>query len=478
MDRRRFLMGSTVVSAALAAAGCGAMTLDPVKPVSPIVDPEIDELQRRTFDWFRHVTPTSNGLTPDRWPTPSFCSVAAVGFALTCWPIGVERGWMSREEARARTLTTIRFFHDAPQGPAATGVTGYKGFFYHFLDMRTGHRFGRTELSTVDTALAVAGMLFAARWFDGDHAEEADIRRLAQAVYERIEWDWAIVRPNRISMGWHPESGFIPSDWHIYNEGMLVLLLAIGSPTHPAPAAVWDEWCSVYDQSWTDDWGPAHLHFPPLFGHQYSHMFVDYRGIRDAWMRTKSAQIGGFDYFENSVRAVAAQRKYAIDNPMGWDGYSADVWGMTACDGPGDFKQLIDGRERQFFSYSARGPGDRDDGTIAPTAALASYPFAPGLVTDCLKAMKARYGAGVYTEFGFLDAFNPTLTARDGRLQHGRIVPNVGWVDGDYLGIDQGPIVIMIENGRSDLVWSRMRREPNLIRGLRAAGFTGGWMDA
>ncbi|MDZ4364320.1 glucoamylase family protein, partial [Brevundimonas sp.] len=401
MDRRRFLMGSTVVgAAALGLSACGSVgTALDLDSLTPVIDPEVDELQRRTFDWFVHVTNRANGLTPDRWPEESFCSVAAVGFALTCWPLGVERGWMSREEARERTLTTIRFFHDAPQGPQATGVTGYKGFFYHFLDMETGHRFGRTELSTVDTTLLVAGMLFAARWFDGDHADEAEIRRLAQAVYERIEWDWVVVRPNRISMGWHPETGFIAADWHIYNEGMLVLLLAIGSPTHPVPAAVWDEWCSVYDQSWTDRWGPAHLAFPPLFGHQYSHMFVDFRGIRDAFMRAKAAEIGPFDYFQNSVRVVQAQRGYAIANPMGWAAYSADIWGLTACDGPGDFIQVIDGRERQFFSYSARGPGDRDDGTIAPTAAMASMPFAPAEVVACLKAMKARYGSAIYTEF-------------------------------------------------------------------------------
>lgn len=476
MDRRRFLMGSTVASvAALSLGGCGTAGADYFPQGMLLTDPEIDELQLRTFRWFTHVTNRANGLTPDRWPSESFSSVAAVGFALTCWPIGVERGWMSREEARARTLTTIRFFHDAPQGPQATGVTGYKGFFYHFLDIETGHRHRRTELSTVDTTLLIAGMLFCARWFDEDHADEAEIRRLAQAVYDRVEWDWAVVRPNRITMGWLPETGFIPSDWHIYNEGMLVLLLAIGSRTHPVPAAVWDEWCSVYDQSWTDRWGPAHLAFPPLFGHHYSHMYVDYRGIRDAFMRARSAEIGAFDYFQNSVRAVEAQRKYAIDNPMGWAGYSADVWGLTACDGPGDFKQVIDGRERQFFSYSARGPGDRDDGTIAPTAALASMPFAPAAVTNCLKAMKARYGS-VYTEFGFLDSFNPTLTEREGPLRHGRIVPGVGWVDGDYLGIDQGPIVIQIENHRSDGVWKRMRREPNIIRGLKRAGFSGGWL--
>ena len=344
MDRRRFLMGSTVAaSAAFGLSGCASVRAScPMIP--PVIDPEINELQKRTFDWFVHVTPRETGLTPDRWPTESFCSVAAVGFALTCWPIGVERGWMTRAEARARTLNTVRFFHDAPQGPQATGVSGHKGFFYHFLDMETGHRFGRTELSTVDTTLLLGGMLFAAQWFDGDHADEAEIRRLVQAIYERVEWDWAVVRPNRISMGWHPETGFIPADWHIYNEGMLVLLLAIGSPSHPVPTAVWDEWCSVYDQSWTDRWGPRHLAFAPLFGHQYSHMFVDFRNIRDAWMRARQAEVPGIDYFENSVRAVQAQRQYAVDNPMGWAGYSSDVWGLTACDGPGDFKQTLGAR--------------------------------------------------------------------------------------------------------------------------------------
>lgn len=476
MDRRHFLMGSTVAgAAALGLAGC-AGSGSPWTVPTPL-DPEVEDLQHRTFNWFAHVTNRSNGLTPDRWPTPSFSSVAAVGFALTCWPVGVERGWMSREEARERTLTTVRFFHDAPQGPEPTGNAGYKGFFYHFLDMQTGHRFGRTELSTVDTTLLLGGMLFAAQWFDGDHPEEAEIRRLTQAIYERVEWDWVVIRPNRISMGWHPETGFIPADWHVYNEGMLVLLLAMGSPTHPVPAAVWEEWTSVYDQSWTDKWGPAHLHFPPMFGHQYSHMYVDFRGIHDSFMRAKQAEIPGFDYFQNSVRAVAAQRKYAVDNPMGWAGYSADVWGLTACDGPGDFKEVIDGRERQFFSYSARGPGDRDDGTIAPTAAMGSMPFAPTEVTACLKAMKGRYGHGIYTEFGFLDSFNPTLEATQRTLQHGKLVPGVGWVDGDYLGIDQGPIVIQIENHRSDIVWKYMRREPNLLRGLRAAGFSGGWLN-
>ncbi|WP_306003469.1 glucoamylase family protein [Brevundimonas sp. C43] len=487
MNRRNFLMRTTTGAAALAvgfpvmaaaqqAAATGAVNGTQRRPMR--LDQEIEELQERTFRWFEKVTDRKTGLTPDRWPTPSFCSVAAVGFALTCWPVGVERGWMSRAEARERTLTTLRFFHDLPQGPEASGTAGYKGFFYHFLDLETGLRYRTNELSTVDTALLIGGMLFAARYFDGRHADEAEIRQKAQRIYERIEWPWAVIRDNRITMGWHPESGFIPSDWHVYNEGMLVLLLAIGSPTHPVSVNVWHEWAASYDESWTDRWGSWHLNFAPIFGHQYSHMFIDFRGIQDAWMRGQSAQLGEYlDYFENSRRAVYAQQKYAHDNPGGWAGYSSEVWGLTACDGPGDFKQVIDGKEREFFSYSARGPGERDDGTIAPTAAASSIAFAPEIVVPCVKAMKARYGAGVYTEWGFLDSFNPTLTVRDGPLQHGRIVDGVGWVDGDYLGIDQGPIVIMTENHRSEFVWRYMRGEPNIRRALDIAGFTGGWMN-
>lgn len=475
MDRRRFLLASVAGAGLVGLGACGRGQGDgAATPVT--LDADVEDLQKRTFDWFRHVTDPRTGLTPDRWPTPSFSSVAAVGFALACWPVGVERGWMTREEARDITLNTVRFFHDAPQGPDATGMTGYKGFFYHFLDMDTGHRFGTTELSTVDTALLLGGMLFAARYFDGDDAGETEIREKAQVIYDRVEWDWAVARPNLISMGWHPETGHIPYDWHVYNEGMIVLLMAMGSETHPVSPDVWTEWCSVYGDSWTDEYGSPHLHFAPMFGHQYSHMFIDFRGIRDAWMREKSAEIGDFDYFQNSVRAAEAQQFYARTNPMGWVGYDAEVWGLTACDGPGDFTQTVDGREREFFSYSARGPGERDDGTIAPTAAMASMPFAPDAVTTCLKAMKARYGEALYTQWGFLDSFNPTLTERDGPLRHGQIVPGIGWVNGDYLGIDQGPIVVMIENHRTNLVWTHMHGEPNLIRGLQRAGFEGGWL--
>jgi hypothetical protein len=197
--------------------------------------------------------------------------------------------------------------------------------------------------------------------------------------------------------------------------------------------------------------------------------------IRDPWLRAKN-----LDLFENSRRATRAQRNYAIANPKRLRGYDGEVWGLTACDGPGDFKATIDGVEREFFSYSARGPDDRDDGTIAPTAMAASIAFEPQLVMAGLAAMHRRYGAAIYAQYGFLDSFNPTLTeVPAGRtLLHGRLVPGYGWVNGDYLGIDQGPIVAMIANYRNAMIWRRMRGSRPVIDGLRMAGFAGGWLDS
>jgi hypothetical protein len=434
-------------------------------------DPLLQDLGERTFRFFWETTNPRNGLAHDRWPTRSFSSVAAVGFALTAYPIGVERGWIDRAAGAERTLTTLRFFHDAPQGPQATGMTGHKGFFYHFLDMETGRRFEQTELSTVDTALFLGGAMFAAGYFDREDGTEREIRRLADAIYARVDWRWFQTRPPTISLGWHPEKGFLPYDWIGYSEAMLVYLMALGSPTSPVEPAAWERWTSGYDKTWGEHYGQTHLHFAPLFGHQYSHVWIDFRGIRDAWMRGR-----GLDYFENSRRATYAQRAYAIANPMKWRGYDADVWGLTACDGPQDVKLRYMGEMREFRSYSARGPGDFDDGTIAPTAAAASIAFAPEIVTPAIAAMRRRY-PHVYDRYGFLDSFNPSYAA-PGPLKHGRLVPGQGWVDTDYLGIDQGPILAMLENHRSGLIWKVMRRNPHLRRGLQRAGFTGGWLES
>ena len=472
IDRRQMLGGGALGFAAMSTGMLGGCATLPASATSPASDVLVRDLQQRTFRYFWDTTDPATGLAPDRWPTPSFASIAAVGFALTAYPIGIANGWITREQARDRTLATLRFFARAPQGPAPTGTAGYHGLFYHFLDMERGHRFGRTELSTIDTALLMGGVLFAQTWFDREDASEAEIRRLADDLYRAVEWTWITPRAPFLSMGWHPESGFIASDWNIYNEGLLLYVLALGSPTHALPAETWTAWSDRFDAQWGNAYGgEPHLQFPPLFIHQYSHCFIDFRGIRDAYMARR-----GIDYFENSRRAVRAQRGYAIANPGGWAGYGADVWGLTACDGPGDFTHTIDGRAREFFSYSARGPGDRDDGTIAPTAAAASIAFEPELATRAIQAMHARYGRGIYTRYGFLDSFNPTLTDASAPLRHGRVVPGIGWVDGDYLGIDQGPILIGIENARTGLVWQTLRRNPHIRRGLMRAGFTGGWL--
>jgi hypothetical protein len=456
----------------LVLAGCGGYAGHAPPPPAAASDQALlDDLERRTFDFFWRTADPRTGLVPDRHPTPSFSSIAAVGFGLTAYPIGVERGYVTRAAARERVLVTLRFFRDAPQGDAAGGVTGYKGFYYHFLDMNTGHRHGDTELSSVDTALLLAGVLFCREYFAGADPEEVELRRIADELLARVEWRWMQARGSAIAMGWRPEGGFLAYDWRGYNEAMIVLLLALGSPAHAVEPAAWEAWTSTYDRTWGTSHGQEHLGFGPLFGHQYSHVWVDFRGIRDPYMRAR-----GLDYFENSRRATLAQRAYAIANPGGFRGYGEHVWGLTACDGPGDLTLEVGGRPRTFRGYSARGPGAFDDGTLAPTAMAASLPFAPELVLPGIRELRRRYGAHIYREYGFLDAFNPSFPD-GGRATAGTVVPGVGWIDADYLGIDQGPIVAMIENHRSGLVWRVMRGSAYLRRALARAGFTGGWFE-
>jgi hypothetical protein len=444
-------------------------------PLAKASLPLLDELQQRTFYYFWDNVDPETGLVPDRYPTPSVSSIAAVGFALTAYPIGVERGYVTRPAARERVLKTLRFFRDAPQGSEPEGRSGFKGFFYHYLDMRSGHRAGMSELSTVDTALLLGGMLFCQSYFDGAEPDEAEIRRLVDEIYARVDWTWAQPRGPAISHGWTPETSFLRYDWRGYNEAMLVYILALGSPTHAVAPSAWQEWERGYDHFWANVQGQKYLAFMPLFGHQYSHVWIDFRGIADASMRE-----AGLDYFENSRRATYAQRAYAIANPMRWEGYSENVWGLTASDGPTDVELTFAGEKRRFRTYYARGVGPEssvDDGTIAPTAAIASIAFAPEIVLPAIDEMHRRYGENIFGKYGFYDAFNPSFKY-DVSPQHGRRVPDVGWFDTDYVGIDQGPIVAMIENYRSGLVWRVTSRNPHVRAGLVRAGFTGGWLDS
>ncbi|MBV9931260.1 MAG: Tat pathway signal protein [Alphaproteobacteria bacterium] len=425
----------------------------------------LEDLQRRTFRFFWDTTNPANGLAADRWPTKSFASIAATGFALTALAVGETRGFVARAQAARRALTTLRFLHDAPQGDSAAGMTGYRGFFYHFLDPATGRRFGRTEVSTIDTALLLAGALTAKQHFD--RPGEKAIGEFADALLARVDWAWAMPRRPLIALGWHPESGFHPQDWTAYNEAMLLYLLALGAPEQPAPAESWSSWLKPAESHWRTVEGIPHLAFPPLFGHQYSHVWIDFRGIRDSFCRTH-----GLDYFENSRRAVRAQQLYAVRNPLGWKGYDARQWGLTACDGPADV--TLGGRA--FRSYSARGPGEFDDGTIAPTAAGGAIPFAPEICLPTLEAMATRHGPALYDRYGFADAFNPSFDGVVATPSRGKVIAGHGWYDSDRLGIDQGPILAMAENHRSGLLWRLMRGEPVIRRGLERAGFEGGWL--
>ena len=447
----------------------------PVRPRGEL-PPLFRDIGKRTFQFFWDTTNEKNGLTPDRYPSRPFSSIASVGFALTAYPIGIENGWVSRTQAVDRTLITLKFFRDMPSGPEATGKGAYNGFYYHFLDMQSGHRFASwVELSSVDTTLLMMGVLFAQSYYDGDDPREREIRAVADELYRRVDWAWLQRNAPLISMGWYPDKGFIPHDWQGFNEAMMVYVLALGSPTHPVGSDAWTAWTRNYDNSWGKYHGQEFLAFGPLCGHQYSHVWIDFRGIQDDYMRRR-----GIDYFENSRRATLAQRDYAIANPMRWKGYGPNVWGLTACDGPLNTKQLYDGEKREFRGYSARGAGlgdHFDDGTIAPTAAIASLPFAPEVVVPATLEIHERYGEFLYSSYGFLDSFNPSFTY-DVPVVTGRLVPGQGWVASDYLGIDQGPIVTMIANYRNEFVWNVMKRNPYIRDGLKKAGFKGGWLDS
>jgi hypothetical protein len=471
IGRRELLKTSSLL---IAGAATASPALAALRSPAHSLPSFYEEIEQRTFRWFWDHVNRRNGLVPDRSPTRTFASIAAIGFALPAYAVGAARGWCARAEARDLTLTTLRFFWNAPQGPEPTGTSGYAGFFYHFLDLDTGLRFRTTELSSVDTTILLMGALFAGQYFDREDPGEREIRGLATALYERADWNFFRSDGRApISMGWHPEQGLLPANWVGFNEGMFVNILALGSPTHPAPADLWQQWTGGYGPCWRGQGPTRRIAFAPLFGHQYSHIFIDFRTIRDAVMRR-----AGFDYFENSRRETYANRAYCIANPMGWRAYSDRLWGLTACDGPGSFELPYRGAERTFYGYAARGPvgepNGRDDGTIAPTAALGSLPFAPEIVIPCADVLRRQ--PRLFDRYGFKDSFNPSFTYAGVKVESGSVDPHHGWVDGDYLGIDHGPILLQAANYRDDFVWRHMRQVPAIRRGLKRAGFTGGWL--
>jgi hypothetical protein len=415
----------------------------------------LDSIQKKTFLFFMGEHHPEWGIVRDRTASWAPASIASTGFGISSFAIGVERGWITRDEAAQITLNMMNFFVNSLQGPDAL-ATGYKGFYYHFLRMDTGLREWRCELSSVDTGLLMMGILFARNYYDRDNETENQIRSQASLMLENIEWDFMMMPDTgnyarQISMGWHPESGLHKMGWSGYNEALFLYILAAGTGLENAKES-YRSWLSSY--KWQTPYeGLSHVAFPPLFGHQFSHCFIDFRGLADEYMRDK-----GIDYFENSRRATRVQRQYAIDNPHGWVGYDSLCWGVTASDGPGDKYNF---GEREFLGYAGRGTSGPeynyfDDGTIAPYGPLSSLPFAPEIVIPTIRSINEKMGDKIWGRYGYYDSFN--LTA--------------GWVNDDFIGIDQGPMLIMIENFRTGLVWNYVMNDPVIQKGLQTLGFS------
>jgi hypothetical protein len=422
--------------------------------LTPDEEKMLDSIQHQTFLFFLNEHQPEKGIVKDRTTSQSPSSIAATGFGIPAFAVGAERKWITREEAAEITLRILQFFINSVQS-TAVNVTGYKGFYYHFLKMDSGTRKWNCELSSVDTGILMMGIIFARNYYDLDNETEQQIRAIAARLLDRIDWNFMLLPDsgrfaNTISMGWTPEKGLHYFGWSGYNEALFLYVLAAGSGMTNAGQS-YKAWLSSY-RWYTPYKGLSHVAFPPLFGHQFSEVFIDFRGIADEYMKEK-----GIDYFENSRRATYVQRQYATDNPKGWTGYDSICWGVTASDGP-PAKYNFD--DKKFLGYAGRGTSGPDynyfdDGTIAPYAALSSLPFAPEIVLPTIKSMNVKYGRKLWGKYGYYDAFNPTAK----------------WVDDDFLGIDEGPMLLMIENFRTGLIWNHVMKDTIIQKGLNRLSF-------
>ncbi|PWU10594.1 MAG: hypothetical protein C5B50_25340 [Verrucomicrobia bacterium] len=394
-------------------------------------------VQQTCFDYFWYYANPANGLVPDRTASGSACSIAAVGFGLTAIGIAIDHGWVSRSAGAARVLTTLNTFLQGPQGTNTSGMIGYNGWFYHFLTMSGAVRAGSTiELSSIDTCLLLGGVMYAKQYFNQTNATENAIRSAADTLFNRVNWSWMARNSSGVAMAWYPETGFSTGNWIGYDEGMIIYILGLGTATNPLPASSWNYWTSGY--VWETNYGQSYVAYPSLFTYEYSHCWIDFRHTADAYMTARN-----MSYFINSRRAALAQVNYSIANPNNWPGYGSNIWGLTASDGPN--------------GYTVHGlpPDGNDDGTIAPTAAGGATPFTPEYSVPALLYMYSQARLHIWTAFSFRDAFNLKK----------------GWYDTDELGIDQGPIIIMIENYLTQKPWKLFMQNPEVQRGLTRAGF-------
>lgn len=391
----------------------------------------LEDLERRSFRYFQEQTNPQTGLVLDRARTDgtthdeghrNTASIAATGFGLTAWCIAAERGWVGKNAARAMVRTTLRFFAEQAKHD--------HGWFWHWMDWRNGDRVWKSEVSSIDTALLLGGVLTARQYFRSDK----DIARWATTIYERLDFVWMLNGdPYLLSHGWREESGFIKHRWDRYSENASLYLLAIGSPTHPIKPEAWYAW----KRDWTEYGGYKYLcHGAPLFIHQYSHAWVDFRGRREA-------NAPHVDYFENSVLATRAHRQFCLDLAKEFPGYTENIWGISASDSA-----------KGYVAWGGPPRHSRIDGSVVPYAAAGSLMFVPDITLPALREMKAKFGDRIYSRYGFADAFNP----------------NNGWVNPDVIGIDVGITLLSAENLRSGNVWRWFMRNAEIPRALEAVG--------
>ena len=387
----------------------------------------LTSLQRHAFEYFWYEAHPKTGLVKDR--AGNICgdeyqvaSIAATGFGLAALAIGAEHQWISKDRARDRAILTLRFVRDK--------LAQKEGWFYHFVDWKTGDRVWNCEISSIDTGLFIAGALLAGEYFGGE------VQGLAEEHYRRVDFQWMLTnggsRPDEkfLCHGWKPESGFLQSRWDNYSEHLFLNLLAIGSPIHPIPPSCWGAWV----RNKGDYRGMTNFVCGPLFTHQYSQAFIDFRGRRDDT---------GHNYFESAVAATKINRQFCIDQAKQFKAYGSNVWGLSACDCP-------DGGYR---AYGAP-PGEAvHDGTIAPWATVASVAFVPDLARDAVSEMRRRF-PDIWGRYGFSDGFNL----------------DKNWVARDVIGIDLGTAILLIENHQTGMPWRLLMKNPSIQTAMQRAG--------
>jgi hypothetical protein len=408
------------------AGGAGLLLRDGAASESPRLSSEddrfLEEIEKANYLYFWEQAHPQTGLVKDRCNVRqndrgAVASIAATGFGLTALSIAEKRGYITHAQARDRVLATLRFLWKK--------LPNHRGFFFHFAHVETGERQWDSEISSIDTALLLCGLLTCQRHF---HHEE--IRHLAYAIFNRVDWTWLSEDTSLLPHGWMPESGFLPYRWDGYSELMMMYLLGLGSYAHPLPQETWNAW----KRTTFEFDGVRYIgSLAPLFVHQYSQAWFDFRGKRDKYA----------DYFQNSILATQVHRQFCLELGKQFPDYSEDLWGITASDS--DHGYVVWGGPPSI------GP---IDGTVVPSAAAGSLPFVPRECLRVLRTMKDRY-RDAWCRYGLVNAFNPLKK----------------WYDSDVVGIDTGITMLMAENLRTGFVWDTFMKNPEARRGMERAGF-------